>query len=147
SGNCELQQAGYKADMDHVRYDYCFPRLPVDNSHPRIALDHNRCILCTRCIRACDQWVGAHVLDLDHRGANTMLIADNGVSLGESTCISCGTCVSVCPTGALFEKRSAHWQGRLPLEQLQTICPSCGVGCHVKASVRHRQIGSIEAAG
>ena len=102
--------------MDHVRYDYLFPQLPVDNSHPHIALDHNRCILCSRCIRACDQWVGAHVLDLDHRGSAAMLIADEGVPLGESSCVSCGTCVTVCPTGALFEKRSAHWQGRLPLE-------------------------------
>lgn len=147
SGNCELQKAGYHHGIDHVRYDYCFPTLPMDNSHPRIALDHNRCVLCTRCVRACDEWIGAHVLDLDNRGSLTMIIADNGIPLGESSCVSCGTCVSVCPTGALFEKRSAHWQGRLPLELTETICPGCGVGCRIHASVRHRQIGSIQSSG
>ncbi len=147
SGHCELQTAAYEHHMDHVRYDYLFPQLPVDNSHPRIALDHNRCILCSRCIRACDQWVGAHVLDLDHRGSAALLIANEGVPLGESSCVSCGTCVTVCPTGALFEKRSSHWQGRLPLELVETICPSCGVGCRINASVRHRQIGSVTSAG
>ncbi len=147
SGNCELQNQAYRHGMDHVRYDYLFPQLPVDNSHPFITLDHNRCILCTRCIRACDEWVGAHVLDLDNRGHLAGLIADHGVPLGESSCVSCGTCVSVCPTGALFEKRSAHWQGRLPLELTETVCPGCGVGCRINASVRHRQIGEITSAG
>jgi formate dehydrogenase major subunit len=146
SGYCELQSAGYEHKLDHVRYDYCMPVLEMDNSHQYIAMDPNRCILCSRCIRACDQWVGKHVLDLDHRGFATQLIADNGVPMGESSCVSCGTCVSVCPTGALFEKRSAHWQGRLPLELTETICPGCGVGCRINASVRHRQIGELRPA-
>ena len=147
SGNCELQNQAYRHGMDHVRYDYMFPQLAVDNTHPFMTLDHNRCILCTRCIRACDEWVGAHVLDLDHRGHLTTLIADSGVPLGESSCISCGTCLTVCPTGALFEKRSAHWQGRLPKQEIQTICPGCGVGCRINASVQHRQIGEVTSAG
>ncbi len=147
SGNCELQQQAYAHGMDHVRYDYLFPQLPVDNSHPLFTLDHNRCILCTRCVRACHEWVGAHVLDLDNRGHLTMLIADSGVPIGQSSCVSCGTCVTVCPTGALFEKRSAHWQGRLKREFTETICPGCGVGCRMHASVRHRQIGELRSSG
>ncbi|NLU20793.1 MAG: molybdopterin-dependent oxidoreductase [Phycisphaerae bacterium] len=147
SGNCELQNAGYECNVDHLRYNYLFPTLPVDNSHPRIALDHNRCVLCARCIRACDEWIGAHVLDFDNRGSKSLLVADNGIPLGQSSCVSCGTCVSVCPTGALFEKRSAHWQGRLPKELTETICPGCGVGCRINASVRHRQIGEMSPAG
>lgn len=147
SGNCELQAAAYAHGMDHVRYNYLFPRLTVDNSHRYITIDHNRCILCTRCIRACDQWVGAHVLDLDQRGARATIIADDGRAFGDSSCVSCGTCVSVCPTGALFEKRCAHWQGRLPLVMQHTICPGCAVGCTIQASIRHRQIGELSSAG
>lgn len=147
SGNCELQNVGYQHGIDHLRYNYLFPNLPVDNSHPRIALDHNRCVLCSRCIRACDEWIGAHVLDFDGRGSKSILVADNGLPLGQSSCVSCGTCVAVCPTGALFEKRSAHWQGRLPREVTETICPGCGVGCRINASVRHRQIGEMSPAG
>lgn len=147
SGNCELQKAAYDHRIDHIRYDYCFPAFLTDNSHSRISLDHNRCILCTRCVRACDELIGAHVLDLDQRGSKSILIADNGVPLGESSCVSCGTCIEVCPTGALFEKRSAHWQGRLPLELTETICPNCGVGCRINVSVRHRQIGELRSAG
>lgn len=147
SGYCELQKLGYEHGIDHVRYNYLFPVLPVDNSHQYIAVDHNRCTLCGRCIRACDEWNGAHVLDLDNRGSKTMLIADNGQPMGQSSCVSCGTCLAVCPTGALFEKRSAHWQGRLPLELTETVCPGCGVGCRINASVRHRQIGELRPAG
>lgn len=147
SGYCELQKLGYEHGIEHVRYNYLFPALPVDNSHPYIAVDHNRCTLCGRCIRACDEWNGAHVLDLDNRGSKTMLIADNGVPMGQSSCVSCGTCLAVCPTGALFEKRSAHWQGRLPLKLTETVCPGCGVGCRINASVRHRQIGELRPAG
>lgn len=147
SGNCELQKVAYMHNVDHLRYDYLFPTMSVDNSHPRIALDHNRCILCSRCIRACDEWIGAHTLDFDGRGSKSLLVADNGLPLGQSSCVSCGTCVSVCPTGALFEKRSAHWQGRLPREVTETICPGCGVGCRINASVRHRQIGEMSPAG
>lgn len=147
SGNCELQTQAYRHGMDHVRYDYLFPQLPVDNSHPLFTLDHNRCILCGRCIRACGEWVGAHVFGFDDRGFRTLLSADSGVPLGESSCVSCGMCVSACPTGALFEKRCAHWQGRLPHNYKQTTCPGCGVGCQLQASVRHRQIGEVIPGG
>ncbi|MGB0714741.1 MAG: molybdopterin-dependent oxidoreductase [Phycisphaerae bacterium] len=147
SGNCELQDQGYRHEMDHVRFDYLSPKLPMDNSHPHIALDHNRCILCTRCVRACDHWVGAHTLDVDERGARSMIVADQNVPLGESSCVSCGTCVTVCPTGALFEKRGAHWQGRRPAVFTETICSGCGVGCRVNASVQFRQISELQSAG
>ena len=64
-------------------------------------MDHNRCILCRRCIRVCDELVGNGTLGLKNRGAETMIIADMDVPFGESSCVSCGTCLQVCPTGAL----------------------------------------------
>ena len=105
NGNCELQDQAAKGGMDHVRYDYLHPDLPMDASHERFVLDHNRCILCTRCVRTCDEVEGAHVWDIMGRGVDSRIIADLNQPWGTAeSCTSCGKCVQVCPTGALFEK-------------------------------------------
>ena len=107
NGNCELQWQAARAGMDHVRYDYLSPDLPMDASHERFVLDHNRCILCTRCVRVCDEVEGAHTWDLMGRGVNSRVITDLNQPWGESdSCTSCGKCVQVCPTGALFDQGS-----------------------------------------
>lgn len=105
NGNCELQWQAAQAGMDHVRYDYLHPDLPMDASHDRFVLDHNRCILCTRCVRVCDEVEGVHTWDVMGRGINSLVITDLHQPWGSSaSCTSCGKCVQVCPTGALFAK-------------------------------------------
>lgn len=105
NGHCELQAVAAIEGMDHVRYDYLHPDLPVDVSHERFGLDHNRCILCNRCVRVCDEIEGAHTKDVMGRGVNCMIINDLNQPWGNSqSCTSCGKCVQVCPTGALFSK-------------------------------------------
>ena len=105
NGNCELQTLAQSQGMDHVRMPYRYPNLPVDASHDRFVLDHNRCVVCTRCVRVCDEIEGAHTWDVLGRGVNTMVITDLNQAWGTSdTCTSCGKCVQICPTGALFEK-------------------------------------------
>jgi bidirectional [NiFe] hydrogenase diaphorase subunit len=105
NGNCELQDLAASLGVDHVRLRYQFPKLPVDTSHERFGLDHNRCVLCTRCVRVCDEVEGAHTWDLRGRGTHALLISDLGDPWGQSeSCTSCGKCVQVCPTGALFTK-------------------------------------------
>lgn len=105
NGHCDLQSLAQKLGMTHVTVPYRKPRLDVDASHQRFTLDHNRCILCTRCVRVCHEIEGAHTWDLTGRGAGTKVITDLSRPWGESdTCTSCGKCVHVCPTGALFEK-------------------------------------------
>jgi len=105
NGNCELQWEAAKIGMDHVRFEYLTPDLSMDASHERYGLDHNRCILCTRCVRVCDEIEGAHVWDVMGRGASSRVIIDLNQAWGTSTsCTSCGKCVQVCPTGALFDK-------------------------------------------
>ncbi len=105
NGHCELQSWGQKLGVDHIDLPYRYPDLDVDSSHPRFRLDHNRCILCTRCVRVCDEIEGAHTLDVMGRGIQNMIIHDLNEPWGDSTtCTSCGKCVHVCPTGALSEK-------------------------------------------
>ncbi len=108
NGNCELQAVARAVGMDHVRFEYQHPRTELEASHPRYVLDHSRCILCTRCVRVCDEIEGAHTWDVAGRGATSRVITDLAQPWGASeTCTSCGKCVNVCPTGALFEKERA----------------------------------------
>jgi bidirectional [NiFe] hydrogenase diaphorase subunit len=105
NGACELQSLAASLGVDHVRVRYRHPQLGVDLSHSRFGLDHNRCILCTRCVRVCDEVEGAHTWDIGYRGTNARVISDFGQPWGSAeSCTSCGKCVQLCPTGALFTK-------------------------------------------
>jgi bidirectional [NiFe] hydrogenase diaphorase subunit len=100
-----MQSLGQRLGIDHIRYPYVYPKLPVDASHPRFVLDQNRCILCTRCVRVCDEIEGAHTWDVMGRGSECLVITDLAQPWAEAeSCTSCGKCVHVCPTGALSEK-------------------------------------------
>ncbi len=111
NGDCELQDLGYKVGMDHVRFPYLSQKCEVDASHPRYVMDHNRCILCTRCVRVCSEVEGAHNWDIMNRGYNARIISDFNTPWGESTtCTSCGKCIELCPTGALWPKEIVQGQ-------------------------------------
>jgi bidirectional [NiFe] hydrogenase diaphorase subunit len=105
NGHCDLQTTAATVGVDHVRFDYLHPTIGVDASHERFVFDANRCILCTRCVRVCDEVEGAHTWDVSGRGVNSRVISDLNQPWGSSTtCTSCGKCVQVCPTGALYRK-------------------------------------------
>jgi bidirectional [NiFe] hydrogenase diaphorase subunit len=108
NGHCDLQTLAQKLELTHVHFPYRYPKVPVDATHDRFVVDHNRCILCTRCVRVCDEIEGAHTWDIMGRGIDCKVVTDLSQPWGESdTCTSCGKCVQVCPTGALFEKGQA----------------------------------------
>jgi bidirectional [NiFe] hydrogenase diaphorase subunit len=120
NGRCELQNLGYKVEMDTIRYPHLFPSCDVDTSHPWYVMDHNRCIMCTRCVRVCQEVEGAYNWDVMARGFNVRVISDFNTPWGESgTCTSCGKCVHACPTGAIWPK--AIVQGQLA-KKPELIC-------------------------
>lgn len=105
NGHCELQDLAVQVGMDHSRLPYRYPDRSVDLSHRQFGLDHNRCILCTRCVRVCAEVEGASVWDVGWRGERCQIIAGLAEPWGSvDACTNCGKCVEVCPTGALFRK-------------------------------------------
>lgn len=107
NGHCELQTLAYSLGIDHVRCAYNFPRWGVDTTHPLFGMDHNRCVMCSRCVRVCWHIEGAGTKNVSDRGARSRIITDLSMPWGDSdSCTHCGKCVQACPTGALFHKGS-----------------------------------------
>jgi bidirectional [NiFe] hydrogenase diaphorase subunit len=105
NNHCELQDKAQELGLTHFDLRPVSPKAGVDATHDRFAVDHNRCILCLRCVRVCADVEGAFTWGVSGRGIESRIITDAGTPWGESeTCTGCGKCVQVCPTGALFEK-------------------------------------------
>src|ERR1051325_5800833 len=143
-GACELQNAAYHEEMTHWPIQPGWNNFVVDTSHPYFVLDNNRCILCRRCVRACAEMAGNFTLSVAERGAKSMIVADTDVPLGESTCIKCGSCVQVCPTGAIIDRTSAYQVHDKDLTPVKSICRGCSVGCSITLMVRDNRIVRIE---
>ncbi len=144
NGDCELQNSAYREGMTHWPLQPNWQPYAVDASHPYFVLDNNRCILCRRCVRACGELVGAFTLGFEERGAKSFLVADLGAPLGESTCVSCGTCLQVCPTGALIDRQSAYRGKETQVEHHQSVCAGCSIGCGVDVLTRDNRMVRIE---
>jgi len=119
----------------------------TDLSNPVIAVDHDSCILCDRCVRACDDIQGNDVIGRSGKGYATRIAFDLNDPMGKSSCVTCGECVAACPTGALTNKpiRSIPIRPRSELNQVESVCPYCGVGCALTYHV-DRERGAIAFA-
>ncbi|MGB3797010.1 MAG: formate dehydrogenase subunit alpha [Alteraurantiacibacter sp.] len=142
NGDCELQDEAAAVGLRDVRYGYKGEnhlQLPTDTSNPYFSFDASKCIVCSRCVRACNEVQGTFALTIDGRGFASMVSAgqeeDNFLS---SECVSCGACVQACPTATLQEK-SVKEIG-LPERSVVTTCAYCGVGCTFRAEMRGEQL-------
>jgi len=136
SGNCELQELGYRYGIDHFLFPAYSKSFPLDATNKYYLMDNNRCVLCGRCARGCAELVANHTLGLRQRGNESMIHADANLPLALSSCISCGTCVQLCPTGALFYKRSAFMGSASLTKKTKSSCIQCSVGCGTEIITR-----------
>ena len=143
--DCELQKLGYEHGLDCWSYAPNYQKQwPVDASRKYFVMDHGRCILCRRCLRACDEIAANHTLGLTQRGARALVCADDEVPFGESTCVSCGTCLQVCPTGALHDRQSVYLGHESQVTRTAATCVGCALGCGIQVITRDHHLLRVE---
>ncbi len=141
NGDCELQDMAGAVGLREVRYGYDGENhndAPTDDSNPYFSFDESKCIVCSRCVRACDEVQGTLALTVEGRGFNSKISASMGETFMDSECVSCGACVQACPTATLQEK-SVIEHG-VPDRTVLTTCAYCGVGCSFKAELKGDQV-------
>jgi formate dehydrogenase major subunit len=137
NGDCELQDTAEVLGVESSRYglDGRHNRHhPVDDSNPYFTFNPAQCIVCYRCVRACDDIQGTFALSVDGRGFESKIIAGQAETFMESDCVSCGACVHACPTEALIE--NSIIEHGLPERSVTTTCAYCGVGCSFHAELK-----------
>ncbi len=137
NGRCELQDTAGEVGLREVRYGYAGANhldAPIDASNPYFQFDPAKCIVCSRCVRACEEVQGTFALTIGGRGFASYVSPGMDESFLASECVSCGACVQACPTATLIEK-SVVETGQ-PEHSVVTTCAYCGVGCGFKAEMR-----------
>jgi formate dehydrogenase major subunit len=140
NGDCELQDMAGAVGLREVRYNPIETHLDAvkDESNPYFSFDPSKCIVCSRCVRACEETQGTFALTIDGRGFDSKVSPSQNQSFMDSECVSCGACVQACPTATLMEKAVIdHGQ---PEHAIVTTCAYCGVGCSFRAEMKGEQV-------
>jgi formate dehydrogenase major subunit len=141
NGHCELQDMAGAVGLREVRYGYAGANhlsAPKDESNPYFTFDPSKCIVCSRCVRACDEQQGTFALTIEGRGFDSKVSPSQHENFLESECVSCGACVQACPTATLSEK-SLIEIGQAE-HSVVTTCAYCGVGCSFRAEMRGEEV-------
>ncbi len=145
AGGCQLQDYCYEYDVKDTRFkggevkDY-----PLDSSNQFFYRDQNKCILCGRCVRVCNELQCVGAIGFDEKGFKNNVTPPFGEEIAHSSCVSCGNCVSVCPVGALMPKSKEKYRTWEVEKKVKTTCPYCGVGCQMELVVRDNRILGVD---
>ena len=147
NGDCELQDLAYEYNVTWPEHSGTRHYYEIDpDPNPFISIDRNKCILCSRCIRACNEIQNRDVWNFAFRGFKTKLVAGADQFLLDARCESCGQCVAYCPVGALYDKMSLGTARANKVRKVRTTCSYCGVGCNFDLSVRDGEIVRVTSA-
>lgn len=147
NGNCKLQDYSLEYGLERTSFTTGkrISEGQKDTSNPLFDYTPELCIMCRRCTRVCSELQGRDVISVSGRGFATKMTTANGLAWENSTCESCGNCVSVCPTGALSSKDS-HAYRMWEVKKTKTTCPHCGTGCQMQLLVKNNRIVGVEPA-
>ncbi len=142
-GECELSKYAYEYGVKKDVFLGAKRKYELDDSNPFIIRDLNKCILCGKCVRACAEIQVNNVLDYSKRGFETQVGPAFNLPYGESECVFCGSCLAVCPVGALTEKQMTAKGRPWEYKKVQTTCPFCGTGCNFDLNIRDNKVVGI----
>lgn len=143
NGNCKLQDYAYEYQVKDIRFTGEKRKIGVGDGNPLIIRDYEKCILCGRCVRTCQDIMQINAIDFAGRGFKTTISTVFDIPLDDSTCVMCGNCIAVCPVGALREKptegKGRYWEYR----KVKTVCTYCGVGCNMELNVKDDRVVKV----
>lgn len=145
AGECQLQKLMYEYDVTTSRFVEQNPPPKPDTSNPGIYRDMNKCILCGKCVRICDEIQNQHIWAFSNRGMETSIATAFEKPLKDADCVFCGHCVSVCPVGALMDKPAAKKGRSWETRKVRTVCCYCGVGCSLMLHVKRGEVLKVTA--
>jgi formate dehydrogenase major subunit len=144
-GDCRLQELAIQYQVKGGRFKPTETSYPTESINPFIVRDFSRCILCGRCVQACNEVAVNRAISYGYRGSKSKIVATGDRAYHESDCVFCGQCVEVCPVGALVEKKSVGLARANECKKVRTTCPYCGVGCQMWLHVKAGKIVKVTA--
>jgi len=145
-GDCRLQDLAYRYQVTGEEFDSTEVTYPMETVNPFIVRDFSRCILCGRCVQACNDVQVNNAINFGYRGAPTKIVAAEDKPLKDSDCVFCGECVQACPVGALVEKDARYAVRQWDTTKVRTTCTYCGVGCQLDLHVQDGQVVKVTGA-